>query len=683
MKGSIPTGVLAQELGDRIAGRRVRTAVFTTFSFDPEFFELHVLPSLFDQPFRQVDKLKRIQLEDSLRDVDHLAVYFDQTALARDAGPACLDYRRIGIRLNKGVFHPKLVLLLLEDDRDPDHPQQALLVGVASANLTRGGWWENVECVHFEEISERDRGEGRVSWRRDLLGLLRAVQRSAAPGENHAALETIRSFLQRKTETGDFANASSDGAWHTRLFFGQSTLTDWLAERRLSKWQWNLEVVSPFFPPAGAGPLRALLEEFEPSETRIYLPEDPQSTEALVSRETYAAVEATGARWARLPADLVTRGRSTGSGQQPPRRVHAKTYRLWSKEGGDVWIIGSVNLTDAAHSKSNSGNLEAAWLIDVSNAGLPRRWWLDPLDAPKKSFFEQGTDEREGHDQPGLDLALRFDWGEERLSYRLCEDRARAISLSAASGLELLRFEARPTPDWATVPGAAGTTFADILRATTLLEASCGDLCWTVLVAEENLAHRPSLLDSLTPVEILEYWALLTPEQRAVFLEKRMDWSLEGLEPPKRAADEDSRSLFDGFAGIFHAFGCLERQARHALAEGRERDAATRLLGAKYDSLPNLLRKILEERRDDRGRFDPITGWVTFLCARQLWESIERDHPALAESNRKAATRLGQLLRDGGTLRKEVGLREPEDRAFLDWYERAFLTPAAGPGGAA
>lgn len=145
MKGSIPTGVLAQELGDRIAGRRVRTAVFTTFSFDPEFFELHVLPSLFDQPFRQVDKLKRIQLEDSLRDVDHLAVYFDQTALARDAGPACLDYRRIGIRLNKGVFHPKLVLLLLEDDRDPDHPQQALLVGVASANLTRGGWWENVE----------------------------------------------------------------------------------------------------------------------------------------------------------------------------------------------------------------------------------------------------------------------------------------------------------------------------------------------------------------------------------------------------------------------------------------------------------------------------------------------------------------------------------------------------------
>ena len=53
---SIPMEVLGDALVAAIDGRRVRTAVFTTFTFDPGFFELHVLPLLFDRPFSQVEK---------------------------------------------------------------------------------------------------------------------------------------------------------------------------------------------------------------------------------------------------------------------------------------------------------------------------------------------------------------------------------------------------------------------------------------------------------------------------------------------------------------------------------------------------------------------------------------------------------------------------------------------------
>ena len=63
-RDAIPTAVLSQRLSEVIGGRRVRAAVFTTFSFDPGFFELHLLPLLFDQPFSQVDKVRRIQLEE-------------------------------------------------------------------------------------------------------------------------------------------------------------------------------------------------------------------------------------------------------------------------------------------------------------------------------------------------------------------------------------------------------------------------------------------------------------------------------------------------------------------------------------------------------------------------------------------------------------------------------------------
>jgi len=59
----IPQKVLSQQLGDKLDGRRVRSAVFTTYTFDPGFFEAHVLPILFEKPFHQVEKVRRIQME--------------------------------------------------------------------------------------------------------------------------------------------------------------------------------------------------------------------------------------------------------------------------------------------------------------------------------------------------------------------------------------------------------------------------------------------------------------------------------------------------------------------------------------------------------------------------------------------------------------------------------------------
>src|SRR5690606_12614448 len=91
--GRLPAEVPWRDLGDCIGGRRIRAGVVTSYTFDPAFFELHVLPLLFDQPFSQVEKVRRIQLADALRSVDHLAVYYDRGGLSQDAAPAQLDYR--------------------------------------------------------------------------------------------------------------------------------------------------------------------------------------------------------------------------------------------------------------------------------------------------------------------------------------------------------------------------------------------------------------------------------------------------------------------------------------------------------------------------------------------------------------------------------------------------------------
>ena len=200
----LPEAVLSRRLAEAVGGRRVRSAVFTTFNFDPGFFELQVLPLLFSQSFSQVDKVRLLQLEDALRDVDHLAVYYDRGALSQDAEPARLDYRRADVRRATGVFHPKLAFLLVDEPEEPGdaahetHQYQSLVVACLSANLSRAGWWENVECAHIEEIKDRDRAPERVPYRRDLLAILRRIRACAAEDDDHRALDAVRAFLRRR-----------------------------------------------------------------------------------------------------------------------------------------------------------------------------------------------------------------------------------------------------------------------------------------------------------------------------------------------------------------------------------------------------------------------------------------------------------------------------------------------------
>lgn len=156
---NIPHAVLSEHFLERMRGRSLVSAVFTTFCFEPGFFEQEVLPVFFDLPLSHAGAIKLMQLEDAMRGLKgSVAVYFDENGIVADGGAARLDIRRIAVPHRTGIFHPKNVLALVEAD-EPDehgHHARALLVSCMSANLTRSGWWENVEAVHVEEIGEND-----------------------------------------------------------------------------------------------------------------------------------------------------------------------------------------------------------------------------------------------------------------------------------------------------------------------------------------------------------------------------------------------------------------------------------------------------------------------------------------------------------------------------------------------
>ena len=682
---TIPMQVLSRQLGDAIAGRRVRAGVFTTFTFDPAFFELQVLPLLFsDSSFSQPDKVRRAQLDDALRTVEHLAVYYDRHALAQDGEPAQLDYRRIDVGRRTGCFHPKVVLLLVDDHHEENEPgepvRQALIVGLLSANLTRAGWWENLECAHLDEITDWEVDDEPCAFRADLLALILLIRKSAQEGDDQRALDRIHEFLRTRTHTDRATRRKSRGTYHTRIFCGQQQqdLAGWLRERRLRDESLNLEVISPFFDGDGAGPLPELQDAVCPRETRVFLPTEPDGA-AEVSKTTYDEI-AEVATWARLPGDVTGRGKSGEAQGVQPRRVHAKVYRLWRKGGPDVLVVGSPNLSSAGHSRATAGNLEAAFLVDVTDAGYPQRWWLEPVDQAAERFTDTAPAEEDGLEGAGLNLSLQYDWGKNELSYRLLRDdadtRVERFEVSQPAGPHLFSVDRPRSGCWVTCPGDAATKVRDLLASTSFLQITHNGRSWRILVREEGMAYRPSLWTELTPEEILEYWSLLTAAQRAAFIERLTQDSLEGLPPAIRDPLRSKDTLFDRYAGIYHAFGCLSRHVETAVDERREAEAEARLLGAKYDSLPSLLEKTLA--LDDA---DPIVRYVTLLCAKQLRDDLFGRYRPFFKARKKGLAALDRLLTQLPDLKDALPLPDDDDReAFLDWYESAFLRPARLPG---
>ncbi len=202
MSGHIPEAVLSDRLRDAIGARPVKAVAFLTYQFDPGFFETEILPQLFDRPFSHIDKLRLVQVEEALLETGcRVAVYYDRRGLVDGATSARLNVRRIGLARTTGVFHPKVVLALVETTSINKVTKEkstfdSLLVMVSSANLTRSGWWENVESALIEEYH----AGGSCSYRSDLLSLFSAVRAEAASETDHEALEMIRRFIVHRLD---------------------------------------------------------------------------------------------------------------------------------------------------------------------------------------------------------------------------------------------------------------------------------------------------------------------------------------------------------------------------------------------------------------------------------------------------------------------------------------------------
>lgn len=680
-----PRRILSEAFAEKIGGRRVLAALFTTYTFDPAFFELEILPLLFEGRinggFSPAEKMRRVQLEECLREETEVDVFYDRGGLVANAQSATLDFQRIDVSRDRGVFHPKLVLVLVENPlAEEGKKTRSLIAGALSANLTRSGWWENLETGHFEEVKQAHQRNLRCTFRQDLLDALAVVARTALPNYQSAALGKIRSFLEEDAPQQGVQKAHTKGRYYTRLYAGTKPLPEWLRDRQLHRRSWNLEVVSPYFDGRNARALRTLLTSLargKRPEVRILLPTEPDGT-ASVTAEQHQAVEALKARWARLPSTIT---RSDGMGKAEgaaPRWVHAKVYRFWRRGEFDVLLVGSPNLTSAGHNPKN--NLEAAFLVNTSDNADDSDWWLKPLDEAHERFKEEADREDADAEQVGLPLSLRYDWQRHKLEYWLGQDHDRDLCIETITGSELRTLRRpRSTQEWTDCGQGAADQAKALLQSTSLVKARIstarGESHWRVLIREEGMPHKPSLLDRLTAEEILEYWSLLSEAQKQRFLASRLE--TDDLLPGTgtnhdRSTPQSRHTTFDRFAGVFHAFGRLSAWLDEQLCEKSRKAAMIRLFGEKHDSLPVLLRKV--EERDDR---DAVMAYVTFLSARQIVARVKKRHPDFWRDHQADRRQLEQELNKISGLRDELPLPGRDRADFLEWYERMFLAEAS------
>jgi len=666
----VPTAALSEQIQERIGSRQVTAAVFTTYEFAPAFFEQDVLPVLFEAPLSHVAKVRLIQLEDRLRNLSgRVAVYYDIHGLvAGGEGGVSLDVARIPIKQPTGVFHAKNVFLLVETAPEDDGSvERSLLVATMSANLTRAGWWENVEACHIEEIRDGDL----TVLREDLIVYLKSLRKRAAPDGQHGAAEFIIDFL-RKTEQRK--QKSEAGRLHAHFYNGSESIPDFLDRIAGSRLRgMNLEVISPFFDRAmRCKPLRDLRDRFDPKEVRVFLPVG-QEGEGLMAEGIFKDVASLPETyWSALPKDLLAMGSSSDALQ---RYVHAKVYRFFSRKPKAEYIfLGSPNLTNPAFSEG--GNLESGVLVEVEPQRQPEFWLERNKHKPDK--FEAAKPKDETDLKTAAPVQLRFDWS---TSYGQCywdSDKPCPQLRLLAGGVVIGELPPLVGGQWDELPDAVNVRLSEHLRETAFIDVSYSDQgVARVLVQELNMAGKPSLLMDLTASEILEYWALLTPDQRAAYVGNHLAAKLAVQTDMDIATDLKAfvrpETFFDRFSGIFHAFTCLEREVRGSLDDKNDAAADYRLFGEKYDSLGTLLDRLESDPRVT----DDVERYVLLLCCKQLLQVLPAQYPEYWQSRQLQVTRLRERIAAHEAVRNRIIERSSEQMgAFLDWFDGKFIRRA-------
>ena len=666
---------LTQGLAAALDGQRVTHALFTTYCFEPEFFETSVVPALLPEvpALSAHSGLRRLQLERYLhRHPLPIDVYFD-AGIALPGVP-WLPYRALPVGID-GAFHGKVVLLRTTSRERV--PRIRWVLGAGSANLTCAGWWENIEVFHFVPAFDPKAPPAAVlPGLRSLLAFLRRTRRGAPPPDGATA------FLTEELAAASPGRADAGEARFEVLLPGSGgqrfagSLAAALRGRGGAADR--VEVISPYFPTEAPGTLvKDLLHAARVKQVQLWLPQDPwnrRGTAVRMAEAEYRALcDEPAAQWCRF-ANPGLRDQATP--EDPPatavrRFLHAKVIRVPRR----VSFIGSVNFSRAAFDRNFEAGFwfadqDPPWLEALPDGGAPDTF----APEPEASLLNEG-------DAAPPSLLASYHWGRRSLGVDLLAPFAR---LASGSPMELIPVEGDPVPlkldrRMRLKPATAARIEAGLKTQPWLrVRWSKDEPPLSVWVDQAGLEYRPPPAElSLGLWRILDLWRGLDPadpgfgsgsnQTKVIEIAFSRVGAVQGEDPPPPAGPPED--LFEQMSSVHAGLHLLRTRLLAAKEAGDGDTLSYYLRHQRPDTLPTLLDRLEEDAPEsDPKRPDLVERWTILSWVKQIAE----DHSEQLTQGLKArvADGLTRLAQDQAMV--ALTAAHP---GWIEWLAEMFLCP--------
>ena len=666
--------VVSDHLEALLADRQVKAAVFTTYNFEPDFFELEVVPLLLpgNTQLSTHAAIKLFQVREALRESSvELEVFYDLKIFRENASCSpSMEYPFHGIYRGNNAFHPKLVFILIYDE---ETESDCLLVGAGSNNLSQAGWWDNIECVHWEMVwpwstaySFVERLKADVEWLKN---------ERLIPGNGHSALDLVADYLDLYLE-----NAGTSGTEMTIPYYGiadssvfrgfQKFLESEAGQKLATYNNWTLEIISPYFAGDANNNLHEPFFDFGVRRIHLLLPTNQENVPLCTPEYFNFIDEQPNIHWADWAEPMA---RSLGLTGQRFRRLHAKLYHFYNKK--QSWVfVGSVNFTYKAFSE----NIEAGYFVKLPKAGPLLKLIKDTtsFDHPEPPFEPAPGDDKDISSETVPVIALVYDWRSQTLTGVTESHKSYRINIHMTEG-ELA------VADWA-LTGTPRKYKGELASLETLLKNGslikvsgvnqrsneAFEAHW-VMLKQTGWTHKPLDLPEMSPEQILAIYAGMSPDKRQALLMnahiRKLVLAGQGGDMTEPKDDFVADQFFSEYAELFHAFRQLQRKLSEAQNDNNQTLVEYYLTGAGFDSLPTLLENI--EKYDETRS---VTAYLILLCAKEVYQAAQFSSCFGVPKRLEQVDSAIAALKETGAIRLEKN--SPEDRVhFFTWFEAQFF----------
>lgn len=627
--------------------RTVRHAFFSTYCFEPDFFELEVLPLLLGNPaLSSNEAIRYVQLQSLMWEhQNRFAVAYDVDVFNPELAPH-LEVDYLPIRVDGACQHAKIAVIELVDKEGA----VTLLLAAGSFNLTKSGWWENIEVGHWVELTEH------YSPSNIAEPLLNAIAYFQSKPSSQV-LNAIHNRLQSFKLTAKDPNCSFyfSGEGRSRIGF-----TDFIDEYTKSKGP--LEIVSPFFAEDGNNShISEFLKKFK--NVSLLLPFDNEG-KVPIANAVYDDLLRLPVTWCQWQEKMrINLGIASKDG--PFRKLHAKIYQCLSPK---PWIfLGSVNLSY----KAFSANVEAGFFLQ----GVARNSLLTVIENDSPEFSpvleaEQVATKGSIH-MPVFHVT--YDWQNSIL--QLTSSKTGELKLYDNSEAELQCFEMKQ--------GETQRVFLpklkDQLGRTSLVigvwrtPQQEGAVRRNLLISQHNLFCRPNSLPAMVLLDLLRIFQDMHAARRTELMAElasrmirlQQDGTLVDENAPPMPIESDAISFFSEFSQVNGAFWMLKERLNEAQLKGQIELLAYYLKGCQPDSL----RGVIDALESEQVGVSPplVVRYLTLLSVDELLALYP------SEADPQLVIRVAQVI---AKTEEDRGFDEiPNKTRFLLWIKQKFRQP--------